>query len=366
MLLEHLSLTDVRNYAALEFEPVPGLNVFVGANAQGKSNLLEAIGILGTGRSFRTARDREVVAEGASVATIAGRALTRSGTLQLGCQIVRGASGTRKRYTVNGASVRYAGYLGRTRVVTFVPQDLELVVGSPGRRRALVNAALAQQQPGYYAALARNATILEQKRALLRGPAAVDRGLLDVYDEHLIETGAELVAARRTFFVELAERAREAYDAWAADGPLEIAYAPNADLGPDGAEPRAALAAQFAALRAAELARRTVLGGPHRDDFSVNLAGRPLAAFGSQGQQRSAVLAIKIAEYRVSSARCGEPPLLLLDDVLSELDAARQAAFLAAIAGVEQAFVTTTAAPPRIEAAATYRVERATLERLSQ
>ena len=366
MLLEHLSLVDVRNYTSLEFEPVAGLNVLAGANAQGKSNLLEAIGILGTGRSFRTARDREVVSEGASEATIAGRARTAAGTLLLACQIQRGPAGTRKRYTVNGAGVRYAGYLGRARVVTFIPQDLELIVGSPGRRRALLNSALAQERPGYYIALSRYTKFLEQKRALLRGQAPADRGLLDVYDERLIDAGCELIAARRAYLGELAVHALSAYDAWADDGPLEIAYEPNVDLGPDlVADPRAALGAHLAALRNAELARRTALGGPHRDDFSVRLAGRPMDAYGSQGQQRSAVLAIKIAEYRTSGERSGEPPLLLLDDVLSELDPARQVSFLDAIAGVEQAFVTTTHEPERIAPAAIYRVVRAALERVA-
>src|SRR5580658_7911645 len=113
MLLERLSLLDVRNYAALEFEPRAGLNVFVGANAQGKSNLLEAIGMLGTGRSFRTARDADCIRSGADAATIAGTARLRSGVVQLACTLARHGNGTRKRYTVNGSPVRYTGYLGR-------------------------------------------------------------------------------------------------------------------------------------------------------------------------------------------------------------------------------------------------------------
>src|ERR1700722_2753521 len=127
MLLERLALLDVRSYAALEFEPQPGLNVFVGANAQGKSNLLEAIGMLGTGRSFRTARDADCIRSGAAIATIAGTALVRGGAIQLAGAIARQGNGARKRYTLNGSPVRYTGYLGRARVVTFVPADLDLI-----------------------------------------------------------------------------------------------------------------------------------------------------------------------------------------------------------------------------------------------
>ena len=362
MLLEHLSLLDVRNYAALEFEPQAGLNVFVGANAQGKSNLLEAIGMLGTGRSFRTSRDGEVIRAGADAATISGRASVRGGTVHLACGIVRLGSGARKRYTVNGTPVRYAGYLGRARVVTFVPADLELVAGPPARRRALLNAALSQERPAYYAALARYGSYLEQKGALLRS-AQLDLDLLATYDDGLATVGAALMTARRDYARALAVAAERAYGALAADGPLEVAYAPNVEFAHDDA--REALAARMVAARSLELARRTPLVGPHRDDLAVRLAGKSLVAFGSQGQQRTAVLALKIGEYGVSTERGGEPPLLLLDDVLSELDRLRQDAFLHAIGGVEQAFVTATAEAERFPGAATYRIELATLERVA-
>jgi DNA replication and repair protein RecF len=366
LLLEQLTLQDVRNYAALEFEPHAGLNVFVGANAQGKSNLLEAIAMLGTGRSFRTSRDREVIREGAQAAIIAGRAHTRAGSMLLACTVAREAAKTRKRYTVNGASVRYAGYLGRARVVTFVPHDLELIVGAPGRRRALLNAALSQERPSYYAALARYTTFLEQKSALLRVGGDVDPDLLSTYDEQLTATGSELMRARRDYVTSLAAEARRVYDEWSADGPLEVAYAPNVDLGSGlRDEPETAFANRLATVRPIELARRGIVVGPHRDDLAIQLAGRALAAYGSQGQQRSAVLALKIAEYAVSTSRSGESPLLLLDDVLSELDGERQAAFLEAIAGVEQAFVTATADVQRFGNAVTYRIASATVQRVA-
>ncbi|HMD02179.1 MAG TPA: AAA family ATPase, partial [Candidatus Baltobacteraceae bacterium] len=136
LTLTQLSLVNVRNYAALEFSPVPGLNVLVGANAQGKSNVLEAIGMLGTGKSFRTAHESELIRAGLPSASISGEARLRAGSVRLACTLSAGPGGSRKRYTVNSQPVRYAGYLGRMRVVTFVPGHLQLVTGAPGLRRA--------------------------------------------------------------------------------------------------------------------------------------------------------------------------------------------------------------------------------------
>lgn len=367
MLLTHLVLANVRNYTSLDFTPVPGLNIFVGANAQGKSNLLEAIALLGTGKSFRTAREADIVRSGLPSASLWGEARVAAGTVRLSCTLNAAPSGLRKVYTVNGRGVRYASYLGTLRVVTFVPSHLGLVSGPPAARRSLVNAALAQESHAYYAALGSYQKFLAQKNALLRGSIAPDEVLLATYDERLIAAGTKLILARRAFVAALDERARSIYRAWVGerDGELEIVYAPDvpAELPtPDGVA--AAFAERLAHKRIAEVARRTSLVGPHRDDIVFRLGGAPLAAFGSQGQQRTAVLALKVAEYGVLEARAGEAPLLLLDDVLSELDPERQQAFLGGIGSFEQAFVTTTH-DVNVPVAAAYRVAAATLERVA-
>jgi DNA replication and repair protein RecF len=358
MIVTHLGLSNVRNYASLELDLSPGLNVFVGANAQGKSNLLEAIALLGTGKSFRTTREAEIVTAGLPLASVVGEARIKAGSVRLACTIALGAGGTRKRYTVNGQGVRYASYLGTLRVVSFIPAHLQLVTGPPSLRRSLVNVALAQESSAYYAALAAYGKYLTQKSALLRGLVAPDEALLATYNARLIETGTQVILARRTFVVELAERARAAYHAWVgdADGALEVAYASNVPIEAatrDAVE--SAFAARLEALRGAELQRKTALVGPHRDDLELRLGARPLAAFASQGQQRSAVLALKVAEYETLEVYAGEAPILLLDDVLSELDAERRQAFLHGVASAEQAFVTTTG-DVDAAAAARYRV----------
>ncbi len=360
-------LANVRNYVALDFAPQRGLNVLVGPNAQGKSNVLEAIGLLGTGKSFRTAREAEIVRAGMPSAALSGRVRVASGSLRLSCTLAIAASGLRKIYAVNGHGVRYGSYLGRLRVVTFVPAHLGLVGGPPAARRSLINAALSQESPVYYGALSDYQKFLAQKNAVLRGAVAPDEALLATYDERLIETGTALILARRAFVSALDERARAIYREWvgAAEGDLEIIY--GADVHsevPTADAVAAAFAERLVARRSAEVARRSALVGPHRDDLLFRLGGVPLGPFGSQGQQRTAVLALKVAEYGVLEARAGEAPLLLLDDVLSELDPGRQRAFLNGVGSFEQAFVTTTH-DVDTPVAATFRVSRATLERVA-
>ncbi|MGH7707238.1 MAG: DNA replication/repair protein RecF [Vulcanimicrobiaceae bacterium] len=360
-----LALANVRNYGSLEFVPSDGLNVIVGANGQGKSNLLEAIGILATGKSFRTQRERELMRHGEHAAHIAGEARVRFGEIRLACALELSDRGLRKRYTVNGEPVRYARYLGRTRVVSFAPADLQLAAGPPALRRGLLNAALAQASPPYYGHLVGYARALAQKNALLRGTVDPDQALCEVYDGRLAQHGAPLMLARAQYVAELGHRARAAYAGWVAGdraASFEIAYRPSVAVDADHADGVSAqLSAALVAGRARERNRKAALVGPHRDDVELTLGGESLAAFGSQGERRTAVLALKVAEYGVAAARSGDPPILLLDDVLSELDAARQRAFLHGVGAFEQAFVTATDGLTGVAAAATFAVADASV-----
>jgi DNA replication and repair protein RecF len=359
LLLTHLALSNVRNYAQLDLAPAPGLNLFVGDNAQGKSNLLEAIAMLGTGKSFRTTRDTDIVREGMELAVVRGEAQVRAGAIQLVCTIVKSARATRKSYTVNGRGVRYAGFLGKIRVVTFVPRDLLLASGPPSLRRSLLNEALAQDDARYYREYARYRRALTQKNALLREPV-VDEELLAIYDRTLVEAGTAVMLARSAFTLALAPLAAQAHGRFSGGRerlelryePSIVAEAPTADAIAD------AFTQRLAAVAPAERARRGALAGPHRDDLSLLIDDRPIAAYGSQGQQRTAVLALKVAEYTVMRDRANEAPLLLLDDVLSELDEGRSEAFLAGLGDFEQAFVT-AAAPVGATTGRRYRIAAA-------
>ncbi len=359
MLLRRLTLSDFRNYPELDIEPAAGLNVFIGANAQGKSNLLEGIAMLGTGKSFRTAREADAVRKGCERAILRGEAALQAGRIELACTIERSSRGTRKNYTVNSSSVRYAGYLGRMRVVTFVPADLGLANGTPAARRAFLNGALAQSQPRYYYELARYRKVVQQKNALLRGAIDADPQLLATYNRTLVEAGTHIMLARDGLIRALAQSARRAHERFAGSEQLELRYEPNVAFNAPASDAIAlALEAKLAHCAETERVRKTAIAGPHRDDMSFTLDGLSLDAYGSQGQQRTAVLALKVAEYAVMRERSNETPLLLLDDVLSELDEERAGAFLAEIGEYEQAFITATHLPVGLH-------ERAHLARVS-
>ncbi|MBV8149913.1 MAG: DNA replication/repair protein RecF [Candidatus Eremiobacteraeota bacterium] len=347
MLLEHLTLADVRNYATLEFAPAPGLNLLVGSNAQGKSNLLEAIAMLGTGKSFRTSREGEVIRFGLPLGSVSGSARVGAGKIRLACTIARTPGGTRKHYTLNGETVRYGTFLGSVKVVTFVPADLALITGPPALRRSFLNEALSLAEPRYYRQLARYRKTLGEKNALLRGAVAFDPDLLATYESALVESGTALMIARRHYLAGLGELAGGIAAGWVRGERLEVRYLPNVPIEvPTEDAIAAAFRTRLAEQRGNEAARKTSLVGPHRDDIGFSADAQALAAYGSQGQNRTAVLALKVAEYTILRQRTAEAPLLLLDDVLSELDPLRAQRFVEALGGVEQAFVTATQRPP--------------------
>ena len=360
-----LELESFRNYAALRFEPPEGACVLVGRNAQGKSNLLESLALLATGKSFRTAREVDLVRTGAPAASVTALVRTRGGDVTVQCVIGRSGEGARKRFFRHGHAVRYADFLGGVNAVTFMPLDLQLIGGPASLRRRMLNTALSQSSRRYYAELARYANVLAQKNALLRAPS-VDRALLEIYDEQTAAIGSRLVEERATYVRRLAAEAAAVHARWVGPSPaFSVAYRPS-PAQPDGspAAIEATLRAALANGMGAEIARRTSLFGPHRDDVALELGGAPLSRFGSQGQQRTALLALKSAEYALLHRATGETPLLLLDDVLSELDAQRRRAFLESIGSYDQAFITATDVPelPPDSRATIWRVESGTLE----
>jgi DNA replication and repair protein RecF len=362
LLLERVALSNFRNYDELDLELAPGLNVFIGANAQGKSNLLEAIAMLGTGKSFRTSRDADVVRSGMDLGVVRGQAAVRAGDVTLACAIAKSGRGTRKTYTVNGSDVRYASFLGKLRVVTFVPSDLALAGGAPGVRRAFLNTALAQDEPRYYRDLARYRKTVAQKNALLRGAVAPDEELLAIYDRALVESGTQLILSRDRFVRVLAVEAARAHARFTSGSEnLDVTYDPDVVFeAPTADAVTAAFEARLRQVADAERARKAAVAGPHRDDLRLVLDGAALGVYGSQGQQRTAVLALKVAEYSVMYERAAQAPLLLLDDVLSELDRERASAFLGSVGDYEQAFVTATHVPEALTGTVhRYRIEAA-------
>lgn len=365
MRLASLALADFRNFVTLELEPRPGLNFFLGRNAQGKSNLLEAIALLGIGRSFRGARDVEMIRNGAQSASVRGSIASNDDRDILACGIARTPHGARKSFLRYGHGVAYGRFLGALNVVTFVPSDLQLAAGAPGVRRSFLNTTLSQQIPEYYRLLTHYQRALRQKNALLADANTADGKLLELYNQMLADAGAQIMIHRRNFVESLARDARVAHERWAGSEKLDVRYAPNIATNHHETqeELRERIAQRLTQIASKERMRGMALAGPHRDDVTLELDGRSLSVFGSQGQQRTAVLALKVAEYGIMRERCGEAPLLLLDDVLSELDQSRAEAFLQGVGDYEQAYVTATQLPERLPAAsAAFTVEAARIQ----
>jgi len=383
MRLNHLSLTNFRNYVRLELSLADRLTVIQGANGQGKTNLLEAIHLLATGRSPRATAERELISWLAlesplPYARLAGEigAGPRAEKLELVLELAPngGANGptVRKQVRINGAAKRGMDLVGHLRVVLFLPEDVSLVAGAPAERRRYLDIALCQISAAYCRALSEYNRGLAQRNALLRRlrDEGGDPGQLNFWDAHLAEHGSALLQRRSAAVQALDRIAAERHLALTAGAErLHLGYLPSPDPATlahaserqvDAAR-RLRLAEGRPAYQAAtresiqegflerlrqtrprDIAAGTSLTGPHRDDIAFTVDGRDLRAFGSRGQQRTAALALKLAELQMMREETGESPLLLLDDVMSELDAARRRMLVAALKEVEQAVVTTT------------------------
>jgi DNA replication and repair protein RecF len=317
-----------------------------GPNAAGKTSLLEAMVMLAWGRSHRTSADGELIRWGTDLARLEGHV----GSDALEVAIVRaGATGAagRKRIRVNGLGRRSASLGTLLRVVIFAPEEMLLIAGSPSLRRAVIDQLATAGSPAYADALATYGRTLQQRNGLLRAirEEGASRDELRFWDTAFLDTGAVIVAERRrvleTMAGPLAEAHAEIAPDEAAEARLNLSYATNAPPVP-GESPRDALARRLTDTAEKEVWNGSTLIGPHRDDLVFSLAGRDLASFASRGQQRTAILALKLAELDLLTSLDGRPPLLLLDDVFSELDPERRSHLVRRIAALPQAFVTTT------------------------
>ena len=329
MNLKKLSLQDFRNYASVSLEFDPGVNLILGQNAQGKTNLLEAIGFLGSGKSFRTVKNNELVRLGQDFADLQGEVFSqeRDQTLRW---VLFSASRPRQLFR-NGVKKKTAGEIsGVLQTVLFCPEDLMVLKTGASARRRLGDHALCQLRPNYEAALAEYGRILEQKNRILKDRFE-NPGLLEIlpeYNTRLCQVGALLISYRARFYEGLGKAAakyHESFSGGAEDFLLEYKtvstvkdpFAPVAEL-------TDRLFEHLHSHERAELESAQCLTGPHKDDFDVTLSGMSLKAFGSQGQTRTAAISLKLAQRELMASQSGEIPVLLLDDVLSELDPGRQ------------------------------------------
>ena len=329
MILQELYLRAFRNYAEETVEFSPGVNLIVGDNAQGKTNLLEAVSFLGSGRSFRAQKTGELIRFGAEFGELSGKICA-----QERCQSIRWVlfPGARPRQLWrNGVKKRAASDIaGVLPTVLFCPEDLMILRSGASARRRLGDNVLCQLRPNYDAALTEYNRILEQKGRILKdhheNPALLD--ILPEYNTRLCQVGALLISYRARFYKGLGEAAAK-YHGQFSGGAEEFSlqyktvstvsnpFAPIPEL-------TAALREHLERHARAELDSGQCLTGPHKDDFTVTLSGIDLKAYGSQGQTRTAAISLKLAQRELMAREFGEEPLLLLDDVLSELDAGRQ------------------------------------------
>ncbi|TCP22149.1 DNA replication and repair protein RecF [Scopulibacillus darangshiensis] len=347
MILESIKLSHFRNYESATITFNPSVNVFLGENAQGKTNLLEAIYVLAMANSHRTSNDKELIKWDEDYGKIEGRLKKSSGTVPL--ELILSKKG--KKVKVNHLEQRkLSQYVGVCNVVMFAPEDLNLVKGSPSGRRRFINMEIGQIQPVYIHDLSQYQKVLHQRNALLkdmsRNRNKASDPMLAIMTEQLIDLAAELTF-RRFHFITLLRKWAIPVHASISRGleDLEIIYKSSAvDVLEDMelSKIKEGYEEAFGRVREREIDRGMTLLGPHRDDLQFLVNGRDVQTFGSQGQQRTTALSLKLAEIELIKNEVGEYPLLLLDDVLSELDDFRQTHLLKTFKEKVQTFVTTT------------------------
>jgi len=368
VLVSRLSLVTFRSYPALEVEFPGGPQVVVGDNAAGKTNLVESMVVLGTGHSHRASLDGELISWGADFARLEATIATDT---RLELVIARtSAGGGRKKALVNGVARRPAALGAALPVVLFAPEDMQLIVGSPSGRRASIDALVSGTVPAASATMANYARALTQRNNLLKavrdGLAAPDE--LRFWDSVIVDDGAQIVDWRRGALASLAGPLASAHSEIAPEEPpLTLSYLSKETPGPDETT-RDAIRRRLAETAEKEQWNGQTLVGPHRDDVAFVSAGRDLSGFASRGQQRTAILAYKLATLDLVRRTIGRPPLLLLDDVFSELDPSRRAHLVRRIGELPQAFVTTTTAddldPALVKAATVWQVTPGKLARV--
>ena len=335
MMVRTLELEEFRNYHRFRAEFSPRINVIFGDNAQGKTNLLEAVSYLSSAQSHRTRFDRELIGFDASSALIRAELWSRERDFVLEARLRRGG---RRQLFSNGVRLRTAGELsGILTTILFCPEDLHLIREGASARRRFLDDCICQLRPRYAAALAEYKRIYEHKVRILRDweekPSLLDT--LDEFNFRMAQTGALVIHYRAHFLRRLRETAPAVHREFSGGGEeLTLGYQTVSTV----TDPEAGVKVILEQLldhqkshRTAELESRSCLSGPHKDDVLVNINGRPAKTFGSQGQTRTAALALKLGARDIFRDDTGEYPVLLLDDVLSELDAQRQAFVLSRI-----------------------------------
>ena len=344
--IAHLSLTNFRNYERLELDLPPHIVVLQGDNAQGKSNLLEAIYLLATAKSYRATAERELInwstpMEGLSVARLLAQVQKMTGILQVELAL-RAAYPSpevhvQKRIRVNGVPRRAIDLIGQVNVVLFSSQDIDLIGSAPSLRRRYLDMTNSQVNSRYLRALQRYNKVLQQRNHLLRliGERRAEESQLDFWNQELMEHGSYLIEQRQLMVAELNHLAQPIHHQLTAGREkLRMTYLPSTDA--------TDFRDRLRDVRKKEIAQGMSLVGPHRDDLTFLIGDINMNIYSSRGQQRTIALSLKLAEARFMRSKIADEPVLLLDDVLSELDAVRRHHLLVSVAAYRQVVITTT------------------------
>jgi len=346
LYIAHLSLTNFRNYERLELDLPPHLVVLQGDNAQGKTNLLEAIYFLATAKSHRATAERELINwatpwEGFGIARLLAQVQKEGGSLRLEIALTGAyhspeeARHVQKRIRINGVPRRAIDLVGQVNVVIFGSQDIDLIGGAPSLRRRYLDLTNCQVDSQYLRALQQYNKVLLQRNHLLRliGEQRAEEGQLDFWDRELVENGSYLMRQRQIMVAEVNDLAQPIHHEISSGESLKITYLPS--VTGDFHE-------RLKDARKKETAQGMSLVGPHRDDLAFLVNGVDMNIYGSRGQQRTVALSLKLAEASFMRSKIADYPVLLLDDVLSELDMMRRHHLLEAIASYQQVVITTT------------------------
>lgn len=344
-MLTSLQLVNFRNFERERFELSPTFNLFIGKNAQGKTNVIESLCLLATGHSFRTAEFRDMIRRECEAADVLATSRCDGGGDDLHVSIE--LSG--KAFFRNEKKAAPGGFKG-VRAVLFAPEEILLLRDSPSARRRSVDALIAEVVPAYRGLARRYERVVSHRNRFLQeaaGGRCIDAALLDGWNEQLVDLGTKIVLERARWCDRLNAHIPGRYATIAPeDGEARFCYRPHCGIASVAIGAGAigqALEEGLSRRRADEIVRGITLVGPHRDDFEAAIGGQPIKHFGSQGQHRTFVLALKLAERELLREACGEVPLLLLDDVASELDVDRSRLFFEDLRGAPgQVFVTAT------------------------
>ncbi|MBS3735927.1 MAG: DNA replication and repair protein RecF [Candidatus Bipolaricaulota bacterium] len=340
MKIDRLKITNYRNLEDLEIEPNSGLNLIFGPNGSGKTNFCEAIHFVSTGDNIKGSRQRELINWDSNYA------LVRMGLLNVEEIVVYLEEGEGKEIKINSKSGRQSDLRSLVPTHTFVPEDLYISKGPPRRRRSLLNRHLSQLSSGYGHLLSDYNAELKKKNTLLKKDE-INEEFLEVLSERLIELGARITGERADYLKKLNQYLPEIYGQFVqTDEKLNLSYTEDGLIDRSQEELEELLSDRLERNREKELDRGTSVVGPHRDKFEYLLDGRDLRTFGSQGELRTAVIATYLAYLELYEKKFNELPILVLDDILSELDRARGEAFLENLPEAPQIFMTTATRSP--------------------